>query len=340
MPVPDLAVQLGSLSLKSPVVCGAGEHVADEVALRAAVDAGAAAVVAKSANESEDARRQWDVREQVLLERGRHVVERESADDVSIFNRSGLVPFAWDEWLAILGRADSYARDRGSYVVASLIPADPNALPGLAADVESAGVRWLELNLSAPHAGESRPGSVVRADTVEGAAALTAAVREAVSIPVTVKLSGEGSDVVAMAAAVHGAGADHVAMIGRHMAFMPDLATRRPLLGTFGAIGGDWALPLTLRWVAKTRLAAGPELPIVGTNGARDGGDVACLLLAGASAVQVASSVIVEGFEALGRITDELRSYLAQHDLDASELVGQAADAATTYEEIALRSST
>lgn len=337
--MPDVAMQLGSLSLKTPVVCGAGEHVADGEGLCAAVDAGAAAVVAKSANESDDARRQWDVREQLLLDVERRVVEGRSASGVSIFNRSGLVPVPWDDWLAVLARADDYARERASYVVASIIPADPETLPTLAAEVQSAGVRWLELNLSAPHAAESRPGSVQRADTPEGAAALTAAVREAVSIPLTVKLSGDGADVVALAKAAHAAGADHVAMIGRHMAFVPDLGTREPLLGTFGAISGDWTLPLTMRWVAKTRLAAGPGLPIVGTNGARDGGDVARLLLAGASAVQIATSVIVEGFDALVRITAELRAYLAQQGLDARDLVGQAADAATTYEEIALRSS-
>jgi len=320
-------------------MCGAGEHVADESALRAAVDAGAAAVVAKSANESEDARRQWEVREQVLLDGAREVVEPSSAEAVSLLNRSGLVPLPWDEWLAVLARADKYARTRGAYVVASIIPADPGALPTLAAEVESAGVRWLELNLSAPHAAESRPGSVVRADSPEGAAALTEAVREAVSIPVTVKLSGDGADVVALARAAHAAGADHIAMIGRHMAFVPDLATHRPVLGTFGAIGGEWALPLTMRWVAKTRLAAGSALPIVGTNGARTGGDVARLLLAGATAVQVATSVIVEGFGALARMTEELSTYLAQEDMAAADLIGQAADAVATYEEVALRRS-
>jgi dihydroorotate dehydrogenase len=339
MPVPDLAVRLGELALKSPVVCGAGEHVAGEAALRAAVDAGAAAVVAKSANESEDGRRQWEVREHVLLDSRRQVVERESAAEVSLFNRSGLVPYPWEEWLAILARADSHAREHGSYVVASLIPADPEALPGLAADVESAGIRWLELNLSAPHAGESRPGAVRRADTPEGAETLTAAVRGAVSLPLTVKLSGDGADVVALAAAARRAGADHLAMTGRHMAFVPDLDTRRPVLGTFGAIGGDWALPLTMRWLAKTRLALGPDVPLVGTGGARDGRDVARLMLAGATAVQVATCVIVEGFGALGRMTDELGAYLEEQGLDAREVVGEAADAATTYEEIALRSS-
>jgi dihydroorotate dehydrogenase len=154
-----------------------------------------------------------------------------------------------------------------------------------------------------------------------------------------VKLSGDGADAVALAEAAHGAGADHVALAGRHMAFVPDLETRRPVLGTFGAIGGDWALPLTMRWVAKTRLALGPGVPLVGTGGARDGRDVARLMLAGATAVQVASSVIVKGFGALGRIRDELSAYLAGQELDARDAVGQAADAAKTYEEIALRSS-
>jgi len=338
--VPDLGVTLGSLPLKSPVVCGAGEHVADEQGLHAALDAGAAAVVAKSANESDAARRQWQVRDHVLIDEHRRVVDRAPAASVSLFNRSGLVPLPWDEWLGVLARADAHARERASYVVASIIPADPGTLPALAADVEAAGLRWLELNLSAPHAGESRSGSVVRADSPEGAAALTAAVRERVSIPLTVKLSGDGTDVVALAAAARAAGADHVAMIGRQLAFLPDLATRRPVLGTFGAIGGGWALPLTLRWLAKTRLALGAELPLVGTNGARDGGDVARLLLAGATAVQLATSVMVEGFGALRRVTEELRAHLEDEGLDARDLVGQAADAATTYEEIAVRSTT
>src|SRR4051794_18189383 len=131
-------------------MCGAGEHVADEPALRAALDAGAAAVVAKSANESEAARRQWDVREQVLLDRARQVVEPSSADGLSIFNRSGLVPVPWDEWLGVLARADEYARARAAYVVASIIPAGAGALPPPAAQVPSGGLRRLRAHPCAP----------------------------------------------------------------------------------------------------------------------------------------------------------------------------------------------
>jgi dihydroorotate dehydrogenase (NAD+) catalytic subunit len=134
-------------------------------------------------------------------------------------------------------------------------------------------------------------------------------------------------------------GADAVVMLGRHMGFVPDPATRRPVLGSFGGVGGAWGLPLALRWIAKTRAALGPDVPLVGTNGARDGLDVARFLLAGASAVQVATSVIVEGFGALERMLAELTQYLTEQGADARDIVGEAADAVLSYEEATVRSS-
>jgi dihydroorotate dehydrogenase (NAD+) catalytic subunit len=128
--------------------------------------------------------------------------------------------------------------------------------------------------------------------------------------------------------------------MGRHMGFLPDLETREPLLGSFGGYSGPWALPLSLRWVAKTRLALGREVPLVGTNGARNGLDVARFLLAGASAVQVATSVIAEGFGAITRMVDELTSYLERQGVNARDVVGEAADRSISYEEAALRTRT
>jgi dihydroorotate dehydrogenase (NAD+) catalytic subunit len=334
--MPELGMRIGELALKNPVICGSGEHVASEEGLNAAIDAGAAAVVAKSANESDAARRQWDARAHVVLGDDWQPLADDAAGSGSYFNRSGLVPLEWDEWLQVLERADAHARTRNAYVVASLIPGDLEELPRLARDVQAAGLRWLELNLSAPHAGESEPGAVERAEAPRAVRDATGAVRAAVTIPITVKLTGESGDVVAMAAAASAAGADSVAMIGRHMAFLPDPDTRRPVLGTFGAISGPWALPLALRWVAKTRAQTNGELPLIGSNGARSGRDVARFLLAGASAVQLATSVLAEGFRALSRVLGELEAYLAEQGVDARDLVGEAADAAGTYQEAAL----
>ncbi|HEY1276179.1 MAG TPA: hypothetical protein VGF25_14790 [Thermoleophilaceae bacterium] len=334
---PDLRAALGPLELRNPLVCGSGEHVATLDDLMAAVDAGAAAVVAKSANETEAGRRQWDAAAWTFIDAERREVEPDAR--ATIFNRSGLVPQPWPEWLETLARADDHARAAGSYVAASVIPGDERELPGLAADAERAGLRWLELNLSAPHSGEARPGAIERPSEPDRVAALTGAVRAATSLPLTVKLPAESADVVALARAARGAGADALVLTGRQLGFMPDLETRRPVLGTFGAASGPWSLPLALRWVAKTRLALGADVPLVGTNGARDGRDVARFLLSGARAVQVATAAIVEGFGALGRMLAELSAYLEEQGVDAADIVGEAADAAMSYEEVAVRSS-
>jgi dihydroorotate dehydrogenase len=334
---PDLSTQLGPVRLRHPLVCASGEHVSTLEQLKAAVDAGAAAVVAKSANESEAGRRQWDARTLVWIGDDWGATDA-ATPGASTLNRSGLVPERWDDWVAVLAEADDYARARESWVVASVIPADTGNLADLARDIERSGVRWLELNLAAAHSGESKPGAIERPGDPQRVGELVERVRGAVSIPLSVKLTAEQYDVVASAAAARAAGADVLVMMGRHMGFLPDPETRRPVLGTFGGYSGPWALPLTLRWVAKTRLALGADVPLMGSNGARSGLDVARFLLAGASAVQVASSVISEGFEAIGRMTRELTAYLDGQGVDASAVVGEAADSAISYEEAAVRS--
>ena len=332
--MPDLSVQLGTLRLKNPVVCASSERTITIEDLRAAVDAGAAAVVVKSTNESEAARRQLESAEYVLLDADWAEVTAAGADRSStLFNRSGLSPLPFEEWLQVVVLADAYARTRDAYVVASLIPAGLDELVHMAAAIEAAGVRWLEVNLGAAHGEEAAPGSIVLADDTERVTEIVRRVRAAIALPLTVKLPGHG-DVVALAAAARAAGADSVCLAGRSLGFLPDLETRLPVLGTFGAVGGAWALPLTLRWIAKARRRLGPEFPLVATNGVRDGADVARALLAGASAVELATAVWIEGFESLARAIDQLDAYLEEQGLAAADLVGESADAVMTYEEV------
>ncbi len=332
--MPDLSVQLGTLRLKNPVVCASSERTITIEDLRAAVDAGAAAVVVKSTNESEAARRQLEGAEYVLLDADWAEVTAAGADRSStLFNRSGLSPLPFEEWLQVVVLADAYARTRDAYVVASLIPAGLDELVHGAAAIEAAGVRWLEVNLGAAHGEEAAPGSIVLADDTERVTEIVRRVRAAIALPLTVKLPGHG-DVVALAAAARAAGADSVCLAGRSLGFLPDLETRLPVLGTFGAVGGAWALPLTLRWIAKARRRLGPEFPLVATNGVRDGADVARALLAGASAVELATAVWIEGFESLARAIDQLDAYLEEQGLAAADLVGESADAVMTYEEV------
>ena len=70
---------------------------------------------------------------------------------------------------------------------------------------------------------------------------------------------------------------------------------------------------------------------MIGTNGARDGFDVARMLLAGASAVEMTSSVIIEGVRSLSRSIEELDGYLEEQGVTASQIVGEATDKLTAY---------
>lgn len=328
----DMSVKIGALTLANPVICAAGEHVLTAAGIRAALAQGVGAVIAKSINESRAAREQLaqtgyarlgaDWREEPWFGRGG-----------SVLCRSGLQPMESEAWIAEVAALDREARERGSLVAASLILADLGHAVRLAKQVEDAGVRLLEFNVGTPYGDEATHGGV----TTERAAARVreqvAAVCAAVSIPVWVKLTGQSEDVAALAAAAREGGAQAVVMIGRMLGMLPDLESQRPLLGTHLGYGGPWALPLACHWLAKSRRRLGAGYPLVGTNGARDGLDVARMMLAGASAVEMCSAVMSGGFGVLGEAVAQLRDYLARKGIRAADLVGRTADAVQTFAE-------
>jgi dihydroorotate dehydrogenase (NAD+) catalytic subunit len=327
----DLTVEVAGLTLKNPVMVGSGEATMDLDGLRAAVDAGAGAVVAKSANESEAARAQLAAAEYAYLDASWRPLPGPSADaGTSLFCRSGLVAEPFDRWMTTLATADEHARRADCVVVASVIVADPDRAVELSRQVEAAGLRWLELNVGAPHGSEAPAGAIASTTAAEEVGRLVATVRRAVGLPLTVKLGGHRSGLDDVGAALD-AGADAVCLAGRSLAFLPDLDTRRPVLGTFGAIGGSWALPTSLHWIAKARGRFGPDACLLGTNGARNGGDVARFLLAGARAVQMASAVLAAGPVAITEAVADLSAYLRTQGVDARALVGEAADHVQSY---------
>ena len=236
-----------------------------EAGLRAAIDAGAAAVVAKSAGDSAAARRQLGGAEYATLGPDWSINGWDpGAPGTTLLNRSGLVDAPFDEWSRMLARLDRWAAERGAYVIGSVLPDTAERAPALAARMQDAGLRWIELNISAPHATEAGD-RLLRADTPAAVAAITGAVRAAVDVTLTVKLTSETADVIALAAAARDAGADVVGMCGRRMGFLPDPETHLPVLGTFGRD--------RRRLGAAAHAALDREGPAAARPGAPDRGD-------------------------------------------------------------------
>ena len=325
-----LATAIGAFPLVNPVICAAGEPVITEAGIIAALRSGAAGVVAKSVNERPEAGRQLDRADYVRLDA--HGAPT-AGPGASLFNRSGLSQREPKEWFAAIAAIDREACHEGKFVAASLVYASVKGAVLIANQARMAGLRVFELNVGAPHAAEAARGAIVQETDPGRLMELVRQVRAATAgMQLWVKLTGLSSDLPALALAARQGGADAVCMMGRFMGLVPDLRTFAPLLGTSAAYGGGWALPIVCRYLALTRKAAGDDLPLMGTNGVRSGADVLRLALCGASAVEVLSITMNEGFAGLSRVIIELDSFLADRKLMFRELIGRTADALTGYD--------
>ena len=330
-----LAVSIGRISLKNPLICGSGEHVIASRGIRAALAAGAGAVSAKSTNESEAAKRQLDGTDYALFDArwNRLPWDFNPPPDAQLFCRSGLIQEPFGQWLERIAGLDREARSQDAYVLANLILADLDECARMAKQVEQAGLRILVLNVGAPHGGEAAQGAIVLEKNDRRIKAIVSRIRSEIAIPLWVKLTGQSEDVAALAQAAKEGGADAVIVMGRFMAMVPDVDTRAPALGTVGAIGGPWALAITSRWLAITRKRLGADYPLIATNGARSGLDIARFLLAGASAVEMTSAVMAGGSAVISDALLEFQDYLKKNGVAAQSLVGEAADKLETYQQ-------
>ena len=163
----------------------------------------------------------------------------------------------------------------------------------------------LELNIGTPYASQAQ-GAVSTELDPRNVSAIVSTVRRAISLPLWVKITGQSERVPDLAAAAFAAGGDTVVMAGRSLGLIPDIETFEPMLGTTLGVGGFWNLPLTCQWLALSRAKVGADKPLIATNGAQTGLDIARMMLAGASAVQMSSPVMIRGAATLVQCIDRV----------------------------------
>jgi dihydroorotate dehydrogenase (NAD+) catalytic subunit len=333
-----LRTKVGAVEFKNPLIAAAAEHLIDAEGVRRALAAGVGAVVVKSTNESQAARDQLQRAEYMVLDDAWRPVPwgPQAPSSATIACRSGLTPQSFDAWLEQTVALDREATAHDAYAVASLILAQLDPAIEMARAVEAAGVRILELNIGTPYASQARGVVATELDPAR-VTAIVAAVRTAIGIPLWVKLTGQSERVPALARAAFDAGADSVVMAGRLLGLIPDVETFEPMLGTTLGIGGFWNLPLTCHWLALTRADIGRDKPLIGINGAQSGLDIARMMLAGASAVAMASPVMLRGYGVLADALVELDRFLERKNVTAADLIGRAADCRKTFAEMPTR---
>ena len=124
-------------------------------------------------------------------------------------------------------------------------------------------------------------------------AEVTSAVRKATKLPLWVKMSPEAGDIVEVAKASEGAGADAITAINTIRGMSIDVETRRPRLANrTGGFSGPALRPIALRIVWD--LVGALKIPVIAIGGIGTPRDALEFLLAGASAVQVGTATFAD----------------------------------------------
>ncbi|MFC1937067.1 dihydroorotate dehydrogenase [Chloroflexota bacterium] len=148
------------------------------------------------------------------------------------------------------------------------------------------GISAIEVNVSCPNV---KVGGAEFGTNPESAAEVTSAVRKATSLPLLVKLTPNTDDIVSVAVAVAGAGADAITAINTIKGMAIDIAQRRPLLGNVsGGLSGPAIKPVALYMVYQ--IAGAVDVPVIGCGGVATASDAIEFIIAGASAVQVGTA--------------------------------------------------
>jgi dihydroorotate dehydrogenase (NAD+) catalytic subunit len=183
---------------------------------------------------------------------------------------------------------------------------------------DAPGVAALEVNISCPNV---KKGGIAFGGDPRMTHEVVSAVRKATRLPVIPKLSPNVTDVTVFARVCEEAGADALSCINTLLGLAIDVERRVPRLafGT-GGLSGPAIRPIAVRMAWQAARAV--RIPVIGIGGITSTEDALEFLVAGCRAVQVGTANFVDpGIYA--RILAGLESYLQRHHLESiGEVVG------------------
>jgi dihydroorotate dehydrogenase (NAD+) catalytic subunit len=203
----------------------------------------------------------------------------------------------------------AWLQQRGVKTIVSIAGGSAEEFGKVAAKLRVAGgCDAIEVNISCPNVEDRGQVFACRADT---AAQIVQVVRRNSDnkIPIFAKLSPDVTDIVEIASSVAQAGASGVSVINTLLGMVINTNSMRPALaGVTGGLSGPAIRPVAVRCIWQIRNAL-PDLPIIGMGGVRTGHDALEMVLAGANAVSVGTTIFSDPSAPM-RIQNELEQEL------------------------------
>ncbi|MEF8833131.1 MAG: dihydroorotate dehydrogenase [Candidatus Thermoplasmatota archaeon] len=205
-------------------------------------------------------------------------------------------------------------------IIGSIFASNPEDFGELAHEMADNGADMIELNLSCPHA-EGYGASIASDD--ETMTEVIKKVKEVVDEPVLSKLP-PSTEIDKKAVLAEESGSDGIVCINTVRAMAINFETQEPILGNkIGGYSGKGIKPIGLRCVFEVYKEV--DIPIIGCGGVTTGRDALEYMLAGATALQLGTSIHSRGKKAPEHITEEMRSLMEKEDIEnIDELIGRA----------------
>lgn len=302
--MPELDVELAGLELENPFILASGIWGETGATLARALRAGAAAAVTKSIG---------------LEPRPGYanptVVELPSG----LLNAMGLP----NPGIGAYKDEIEEALKANKPLIGSIFGANSREFSALARRMERYGVAAIELNLSCPHA--KGYGATLGHDPAI-IKRVSAAVKASVRIPVFVKLTPNVASIATLARAAEAGGADGCSAINTLKGMAIDLELARPVLGHgSGGYSGPGIKPVGICSVFEIYDAV--KIPIIGMGGIFTGEDAAEYMMAGASAVQVGTALLLGRHKMFSNLPKELAAFMDHNGYEqVRQLTGCAHD--------------
>ncbi|WP_286527689.1 dihydroorotate dehydrogenase [Duncaniella freteri] len=180
-------------------------------------------------------------------------------------------------------------------------------------------VNAIEVNISCPNVKE---GGMAFGTTTKGAAEVTKAIRSVYPKTLIVKLSPNVTSIADIAKAAEAEGADSVSLINTIMGMSIDVERRLPHLSTItGGLSGPAVRPVAVRMVWQVAKAV--KIPVIGLGGIMNGRDAIEFMLAGATAVEIGTANFIDPAVTM-KVIDYMEDYCSRHGInDINEIIGE-----------------
>jgi dihydroorotate dehydrogenase (fumarate) len=290
------------LELRSPIVVSANPLTEKVDNIRAMEDAGAGAVVLYSLYEE-----QIRQERQALFHHLTHGTDS-FAEALTYFPEPDEYRAGTEGYLELIRKAKAAVNIP---IIASLNGVTPGGWTKFAQKMEEAGADALELNIYYIPTSLEMSGVEVEMTYID----ILQAVKDAVNIPVAIKLSPFFSNMANMAKRLDDAGADALVLFNRF--YQPDIDIEALEVKPSVLLSTPQALRLPLTWIGL--LYGKIRAQMAATSGVHTGDDVVKLLLVGAQVTMVASAILRNGIGHLKTIEEGLRHWMHFHEYETVE---------------------